>query len=155
MKPDQPARRRALGWLVGLILVSFAVILSLLLPAAVRATAAARHLLAETDLATLQGGMEAYRTALGRYPAGTAAQILGALRGQNTSSNAFLVVSPRRVNAAGEYTDPWRTPYHIGFDESGKPRVYSFGPNRLDDQARKGSDDITLDDPALVRRTNP
>ncbi len=144
-----------LGWLVGLTLVSFAVILSLLLPAAVRATAAARHLLAETDLVTLQGGMEAYRTALGKYPEGTPAQILRALRGEATNSKAFLVVSPRRVNAAGEYTDPWRTPYHIGFDASGKPRVYSFGRNRQDDQGRKGSDDITMDAPALVRRPNP
>ena len=145
MKPAQPAKRRLLGWPVGLVLVSFAVFLSLILPAAARATAAARRALAETDLGTLQGGMEAYRNVLGKYPGGTAAQILSALRGENTASNAFIVVAPRRVNAAGEYTDPWRTPYHIAFDASGKPRVYSFGPNRQDDQGRKGSDDITLE----------
>ncbi len=142
MKPGQPAKRRKLGWLIGLILVSFAVVLSLLLPAAARATAAARRLLAETDLMTLQGGMEAYRNAFGKYPNGTAAQILSALRGETTNSKAFLVVLPRRVNAAGEYTDPWRTPYHIAFDASGKPHVYSSGPNRQDEQGRKGSDDI-------------
>ncbi|HTH50011.1 MAG TPA: type II secretion system protein GspG [Candidatus Limnocylindria bacterium] len=155
MKPAEPAKRRLLGWLIGLVLVAFAVFLALILPAVARATAAARRGLAETDAGTLEGGMEAYRNVLGRYPGGTAAQILSALRGENTSSNAFVVVSPRRVNAAGEYTDPWRTPYRITFDAAGKPHVYSFGPNRQDDQGRPGSDDITLADPALVGRSNP
>ena len=148
MSLTQPAKRQLLGWLVGLSLVSIVVFVWVVLPSIARAKPDGRRMTAKTDVLNLEAALEAYRTALGKYPAGTAAQILSALRGENASSNIFLTVAPRRVNAAGEHIDPWQTPYRITFDESGKPLVYSFGPDRQDNQANPQSDDVTRNTPS-------
>jgi Type II secretion system (T2SS), protein G len=152
MKPAQPAKRRLLGWLFSFPAV---VVIILVISAAVRNRPVCGVSVPKTDLANLQSALEDYRSVLGGYPQGTAAQILDALRGENTDSKVFLTVSPQRLNASGEYLDPWHTPYRVAFSPTGKPHFYSFGPNRQDDQERKGSDDITLDAPALVGRAIP
>lgn len=106
-------------------------------------------MLAKTDVLNLASALEAYRSVLGNYPGATAAQILTALRGENVSSNVFLTITPHRVNAAGEYIDPWQTPYRITFDEAGKPLVYSFGADRQDNHANPQSDDVTKNTPSI------
>ena len=100
---------------------------------------------AKRDLIGLMSAFEAYKMTYNAYPSGKYAQIVSALGGENPSRLEFLMVRPRNLNAGGEFLDPWQTPYRIFFDAAGKPHVYSFGPNRLDDQGRKGSDDITAD----------
>ncbi len=147
MKPAQPAKRRLLGWLVVFFLVTAAMFVGLLLPAILHASPIEKRLVAKVDVLNLESALEAYRTVLGKYPTGTAAQILSALRGENASSNTFLTIAPHRVNAAGEYVDTWRTPYRITFDGTGKPFVYSFGPDRQDNQASPQSDDVTRNTP--------
>ena len=141
-------------WLIRILVV---VTLAILIVPAVYTptTRAGKRLRSSIEISNLRGALAAYREIHGKYPEGTPSQVVGTLRSEKIRSDPLLPVAPDRLNAAGEYLDLWGTPYRIFFDESGQPHAYSFGPNRQDDQGRNGSDDITSDDPALVRRTNP
>jgi len=78
-----------------------------------------------------------------RFPQGSWAEIAAILRGQNVGGQNpkqldYIVARIHGMNAAGEFIDPWGTPYRIS-TESGV-RVYSCGPNRADEKG--GGDDI-------------
>ena len=53
----------------------------------------------------------------------------------------FLEAKPAEINQAGEFIDPWGSPYEIQVGDT--VLIYSCGPNRIDD--RGGNDDITHD----------
>lgn len=147
-----------LDWLVRwLIRILVAVTLAFLIVPAVYAptTLGGKRLRSSTEISILREALAVYRQIHGKYPDGTPGQIVGTLRTAKVRSDPLLSVSPDRLNPAGEYLDLWGTPYRIFFDESGEPHVYSFGPNRQDDQCRRGSDDVCLVAPALERRRNP
>ncbi len=100
---------------------------------------------AKHDVEVLALSLEGYATEHdGEYPHGTPAQIGSLLRGQsmgdqNPQKLDYIEAEAHEINAAGELIDPWGTPYRILFTPSA--RVYSCGPNRLDEQGN--GDDIT------------
>ena len=46
------------------------------------------------------------------------------------------------MNAKGELTDPWGTPYRFDLSDPKSPRVWSCARNRKDDGGAQSSDDI-------------
>jgi len=77
------------------------------------------------------------------YPQGTRGEICRLLRGesingQNLKKLDYIEAQPYEVNANGEFMDPWGEAYRIAVDP--KIRVYSCGPNRIDEQGE--GDDI-------------
>jgi type II secretory pathway pseudopilin PulG len=70
------------------------------------------------------------------YPKGTRGEICRMLRGesvngQNPKKLDYIEAQPYEVNASGEFVDPWGEPYRFAVDP--KARVYSCGPNRIDE----------------------
>jgi len=90
--------------------------------------------------------VDAYCNDFGSLPSSSHAAILAALQGNNPrqavywDSNSSQNAS--RISPAGEYLDPWGTPYYFDIKDPVRPRVRSFGPNRKDDHATSDSDDI-------------
>jgi hypothetical protein len=98
--------------------------------------ARARH-----DVNELVLGLNAYRIKFGHPIEGTTAEVCAVLRGEDVrgqNPEHEAVVDSYKVNAAGEFLDPWGLPYRIIV--GAVPRVYSCGPNRIDEQG--GGDDI-------------
>lgn len=98
----------------------------------------ARH-----DVEVLAIALDGFATEQGEYPRGETAQIcqllLGhSIDGQNPRRLDYVEVNAYEENARGEFVDPWGTPYRIQLSPS--VRVYSCGPNHVDDQT--GGDDI-------------
>lgn len=91
---------------------------------------------AQHDVNELLLALKAYQITFGDLPQGSAAQVCTALSGRNPTKEA--VVESYETNAAGEFIDPWGTPYRFSFERN--LSVSSFGPNRTDDQGR--GDDI-------------
>jgi len=99
---------------------------------------------AEHDVDQLVLALNGFAKENGRYPKGTLAEIAALLRGedvrgQNPKRLDYIESTTGELNAAGEFIDPWGTPYHINID--GAPRVYSCGPDRADEYG--GGDDIS------------
>lgn len=99
----------------------------------------ARH-----DVAELQFALEGYLKLYGSLPAGTPAEVASVLlgkdmRGQMPEYAPIMEASGYELNAAGEFIDPWNVPYRIEVTPI-TVRVYSCGPNRLDESGR--GDDI-------------
>jgi hypothetical protein len=89
----------------------------------------ARH-----DVNELVVALEAYRIKFGQPLEGSTAEICAVLRGEDVGGqnpDREAVVESYKVNAAGEFVDPWSTAYRI---QAGPDvRVYSCGPNQLDE----------------------
>ena len=100
-----------------------------------------------TEVKQLARGLDAalleYRKDFGRFPEGSAGEIVSALCGRNEKEKIYLVLAPTAVNDHGEMLDPWGTPFRITFDhESGLPKIHSAGPNMIfEEKAGKHSDD--------------
>lgn len=97
---------------------------------------------AKHDVDVLVVAVRGFIAENGRAPTGTLAQIAALLRGedvggQNPRRLDYVVARLREMNAAGEFIDPWGTPYRI--QTAPEPRAYSCGPNRRD-EAGEGDD---------------
>ena len=98
---------------------------------------------ARNDVALIALALEGFARENGKYPAGTTGEVGALLRGddvagQNPHKLDYLTAEVDEVNAAGEFVDPWGTPYRISTNPRG--RAYSCGPNRVDEQGH--GDDI-------------
>lgn len=98
----------------------------------------ARH-----DVGQLREALDLYLGEQGAYPSGSAAEISQLLRGQsvggqNPKKASYIEAAAGEMNSRGEFVDPWGTPYRIIIGSP--PRVYSCGPNRVDEGG--GGDDI-------------
>ena len=84
-----------------------------------------------------------YREEIGRFPEGSAGEIVSALCGRNEKEKAYLVLAPTAVNEHGEMLDPWGTPFRITFDTvNNVPKIHSAGPNLIfEDKPGKHTDD--------------
>ena len=60
------------------------------------------------------------------------------INGRNPKKLDYIEAQPFEINGAGEFVDPWGEAYRFSVDP--KTRVYSCGPNRLDEQGE--GDDI-------------
>ena len=86
--------------------------------------------------------LKAYYSEFGTSPTGTHSKIIRALLGSNPRSIVFYEPNPKQLTTGGELLDPWDIPYCIDTSDAAKPRIYSFGPNKLDDGGAPQSDDI-------------
>jgi hypothetical protein len=92
---------------------------------------------ARRDSKALKSAVEIFMLEYGNYPTGSYADVCALLRGesragQNPKKLDYIEAAPGEMNAAGEFVDPWGSPYRI--DTESKLRVYSIGPNKTDDK---------------------
>jgi hypothetical protein len=132
-----------------LLVFSFAVFAVLMLPGLIRPPAESiisEKMRVRALAHALRTALEQYHTAYGRYPEGTAGQIMLALRGSNEKGSVFFECPPESINDHGELVDPWGTPFHIKIDTKKKtPHVRSAGPNLIMEEKSghwMSSDDI-------------
>jgi len=97
---------------------------------------------ARNDVSNLTMALDQYAVEYGYHPEGAPADLLRTLRGENQRKIVFFECAAKSVNRSGEFIDPWGQSYHIDQSDPSSPRVYSSGPNRLDEHGGKGSDDI-------------
>ena len=120
------------------VLVAAGVIAAVVVPPQRRLTKA------EHDIDQLVLALNGFARENGRYPRGTTAEIAKLLlgeevKGQNPKHLDYIEAKSYEMNSTGEFIDPWGSPYHISCD--GGPRIYSDGPNRVDEFGQ--GDDIT------------
>ncbi len=85
----------------------------------------------------------AYKNEYATYPSGDYEKMLRALQGENPRKIVFITFAPRELDARGVLVDPWGVSYRIELPEgNSRPRVWSSGPNRIDESDEEGSDDI-------------
>lgn len=87
----------------------------------------------EQDLGTVAGLVDAYRTIFRENPiAGTNAEVVAALTGQNPYDLIFVEPEHPAINKAGELVDRWGTPYRFHPVSSILPlEITSAGPDLL------------------------
>ena len=71
-----------------------------------------------------------YRSHLGENPVGTNAEITSQLLGQNLKQVRLTLPPGNAVNAAGELTDRWGTPFFFHQLSKAQMEVRSAGPDR-------------------------
>ena len=136
----QTVRRNAVGLWAALGVLLFAAFLAVGL-AAFRAdkVSQARH-----DVKVIALALDGFARENGDYPKGTPGEVCRMLRGetvngQNPKKLDYLKAQPHELNESGEFIDPWGQPYRMSVN--GTARVYSCGPNRIDEHGE--GDDIT------------
>jgi len=110
----------------------------------------ANEVRARDDAECFSKALDFYALEYGYHPEGSPSDLLRTLRGDNKRKIIFFVCTTRSMNASGEFIDPWGQPYHIDQSDPSSPRVYSSGPNRLDEHGAKGSDDIVANPKAAL-----
>lgn len=131
-------KRSALFW----VTVSF-LILAAAVAGAFTIVHVSKHLQARHDVQVTAIAMDGFAMENGDYPKGTRGEICRMLRGesingQNPKKLDYVEAMPTEMNGSGEFVDPWGVPYRISVDP--KARVYSTGPNRIDEHG--DGDDI-------------
>ena len=103
------------------------------------------HKKAQGDATAIFQALNAYVSEQGELPKGSFSVVCRLLRGesvegQNLKHLDYIEAEGAEVNAKGELIDPWGNAYRISLE--GKLRVYSCGPNGVDDQGK--GDDIVV-----------
>lgn len=96
----------------------------------------------QNDVQNLTTTLNAYRTEYGFFPKGGGAEIVRSLCGDNPRKIVFFASNPDRFTSSGALLDLWDMPYHFDRRNPDSIRVYSSGPNRIDEHGSPGSDDI-------------
>ena len=99
-----------------------------------------------------------YQKEFGKFPEGSAGEIMSALRGKNDKAQTFIEPAPTALNDHGEMVDPWGTPFRITFDADSKiPKIHSAGPNLIFEEkpSKHGDDYYSWHDPALISSPLP
>ena len=95
-----------------------------------------RQFNAEVD--NLFDAFHQYRTHVGSYPTGTAADIAKALlEGANPKRIIIVAVKKADLNSKGEIIDPWGTPLKIYFANN-EVIIRSAGPNKQFEDSKTG-----------------
>jgi|GEM_PF-1035524 len=97
---------------------------------------------AKNDLFMTTTAIKAYHSDKGAIITGGNVEIVKVLRGKVGEDTVYLEPPPKELNSAGEFIDPWKTPYRLGMSADGFPWAYSCGPDGKDDGGAPGSDDI-------------
>jgi len=102
-----------------------------------------KHSRALHDVQVIALALDGFAFENGDFPQGTRGEICRMLRGesingQNPKKLDYVEALPIEMDGTGEFLDPWGEPYRISVDP--KVRVYSCGPNRLDEHG--DGDDI-------------
>jgi type II secretory pathway pseudopilin PulG len=102
-----------------------------------------RHPLAQNSARQLATALTAYHTEYGTYPDATDGELIKILAGRNPKTIVFIETPLKQLDSSGRLIDPWGSPYRIAIPARGaKVKVWSIGPNKIDDQGREDSDDI-------------
>jgi Type II secretion system (T2SS), protein G len=85
--------------------------------------------------------VQKYKEHVGSYPAGSNAEVVKALSGEN-SKHVFIEIGRHKtLNDKGELVDPWGTPFKIYFSGD-SVLIRSAGPNKkFEDSSVQNSDD--------------
>ena len=96
------------------------------------------------DVLALRNALQSYKAANGGAlpPNKGNAAIMAALLKKGPEGGADFARESPTLNAAGEFLDPWGTPYRIDTSNPEFPRIYSAGPDKMDSGGAAGSDDI-------------
>src|SRR5271154_2464456 len=95
---------------IGVVLI----ILGLLLPPETGPTLN-KNARCKVTVVMLKAEIENYQNEFGSYPTGDCAQVIKKLLGDNPRKIEFLHPQNPFINKAGEFLDPWGTPYAIDF----------------------------------------
>lgn len=102
----------------------------------------ARNIQAKAHCELLATAVENYFAEYGFRPAGSHAEVLSALQGNNPRKIVFFEAQESLLNDRGEFVDPWKTAYHLNIRDGVKALAWSSGPDRHDNNGAIGSDDI-------------
>ncbi|MEI6083233.1 MAG: hypothetical protein WCS70_02915 [Verrucomicrobiota bacterium] len=135
----QPKKKSSkTGFIVAALGIPILAVVIFFLTAPLRREQRAQH-----DVDVLLLALNGFVREQGDLPIGDTATICRLLRGesvdgQNPKRLDYVEAEAYEVNAKGEFVDPWGVAYRIVLDRNA--RVYSCGPNKVDDQGK--ADDI-------------
>jgi hypothetical protein len=100
---------------------------------------------AEAAAKRIGDALTKYYQEYGEWADGDQAHTIKAIGGDNPKGIVFLPVAENSLNANGEFTDPWGTPYRISIDrETHRVNVVSAGPDHIFQHANsRHSDDVS------------
>jgi hypothetical protein len=90
----------------------------------------AKLVLCKYELTRLIAATEQYQAKYGSYPPGGRREFIRSLLGDNSDKIAFVELNRSRFNPAGEFLDPWGTPYEIQIIPGTNLAVRSAGKNK-------------------------
>jgi type II secretory pathway pseudopilin PulG len=138
-KNARPVKKKPVGPIVGIAIVAVALLAGFiyLIVSQMNISQARR------DVGYIAAALDLFERENGRYPTGTYPEICAILQGQdvggqNPKKLDYLESAGSPTGASGEFLDPWKTPYRISVNSSG--RAWSCGPNRKDENG--DGDDI-------------
>jgi hypothetical protein len=85
----------------------------------------------KVNVMMLHAGIINYQNEFGSYPTGDCAQVLKKLFGDNPKKIEFLRPQNTFTNQAGEFLDPWGTPYAINFLSTNSFVISSAGKDKI------------------------
>ena len=102
-----------------------------------------KHAQAKHDVQIIALALDGFAHENGDYPKGTRAEVCRMLRGESINGRNprkldYVEALPTEMNGSREFIDPWGEPYRLSTEQ--QTRVYSCGPNRLDEHG--DGDDI-------------
>ena len=94
------------------------------------------------EMQSLLNALQFYQAEYDRYPSGSSSEIAQALSGNNPKKHVFLsLFRARSTNNAGQFVDPWGTPYEISVESTNHVVIRCAGKNRIFGD----KDDVTVD----------
>ena len=98
--------------------------------------------LVKLEMQSLLNALQLYQAEFNKYPSGSPSEIAQALLGNNPKKHVFLGgFLGRSTNNAGQFVDPWGTPYEITVESTNHIVLRCAGKNR----AFGDKDDVTMD----------
>ena len=101
----------------------------------------AKNTICIIDRTQLITATEQYQAKYGSYPSGGRREFIRSLLGDNPDKTVFVEFNRRKFSPAGEFLDPWGTPYEIQITPDTNVVVRSAGKNK-----RFGDKDDTVSD---------
>ena len=117
--------------IVALVVIGIGLILSGLLLTPVSGPPRSEIIRCKLDLTMLHAEIVNYQNEFGGYPNGNNAQVLKKLFGDNPERIEFLRPKNMSINKAGEFLDPWGTPYIINFLSTNGFIIASAGRDKI------------------------
>jgi hypothetical protein len=114
-----------------LVVICLGFILFGLLLAPASGPSRGKNIRCKVDLLMLHAEMVNYQNEFGSYPTGDCAQISKTLFGDNPRKIEFLRPKNMFINQAGEFLDPWGTPYVINFSSANSFVISSAGKDKI------------------------
>jgi hypothetical protein len=97
--------------------------------------------LVKLEMQSLLNAVQLYQAEYDKYPSGSSSEISQALLGNHKKKHVFLsTFRARSTNKAGQFVDPWGTPYEIAFESTNCVMIRCAGKNR----SFGDKDDVTM-----------